>query len=67
MNPKLFPKAARMEEFAPYDKFYLGRWSRDYNIIFLSLMNLRFRIHISYFIIFGNCHIFLVQNIATIL
>jgi hypothetical protein len=37
-NPELFPKTARMEEFAPYDAFYLGRWGRDlqYHFPFLD-------------------------------
>jgi hypothetical protein len=52
MKPKLFPKTARMEEFALYDEFYLGRWGRDlqYHFPFLDQTSIAHPYQLFYYI-----------------
>jgi hypothetical protein len=42
LNPDCFPKDGTMDQFAPYDKFYLRMWARDlkYHFPFLDEQNI---------------------------
>jgi hypothetical protein len=52
MKSELFPKTARMEDFAPYDEFYLGRWGRDlqYHFPFLDQASIAHPYQLFYYI-----------------